>query len=80
MASRIAPKMPKKITNMAATPKITLPLRTVIPARKSATSTEPTMTGQESPVPKGRNPINSRPATAVAMITASTERRPSSAQ
>ncbi len=65
---------------MPATPRKTLPFITATAATARDTSTERTIVGAPESVEKGRKPISSRPPTIAATITASTERRPSSAQ
>jgi hypothetical protein len=65
---------------MLATPMNSLPLATATAASASAPSTEATIVGTPASVANGRNPISTRPPIRTATTTASTERRPCSAQ
>ena len=65
---------------MPATPSTTFPFSTATVEMARASRVQPTMAGAPSLVEKGRKPIRTSPPTSAATTTASTERRPSSAQ
>ncbi len=67
-------------TSIPVTPMITFPFAIARPERPSATRTLTTMTGAPESVANGSAPSRMRHPTATAITTASTERRPSSAQ